>query len=117
MRFTIAASALIALAVAQDSQTWDDASAPAAVSTAAQATTTITKTLSLVHTETVYGNSTTASRTVSVVSQTSSVGAETTTAGAAPVASGPTGVSGAATLSRDIMLAVVAAGAAAFWTL
>lgn len=120
MRFATAASALIALsasAVAQNTQTWDDNSAPAAVSTVTQATTTITKTLSFVHTETVYGNSTTtsASSTISIVPQTS-VAAETTSVGAAPVPAAPTGVSGAASMSRDVVLAVIAAGAVAFWT-
>lgn len=129
MRFATIASALIALsvnAIAQDAQNWADAPSPAAVSAPTQLTTTITKTLEIVHTETVY-NIPFNNSTVSVVSQTASIVAEptpeestpeetlpeeTTSAGAAPIAT-PTGISGADVMSRDLVFAVMAAGAVA----
>jgi hypothetical protein len=120
MRFSIAVSVLIALAgnaVAQQPLSWSDAASPAAVSTTTQATTTITMTLELVHTETVYpsSNSTAAWSASSTAAPSSPVAAETTSRGAAPVAS-PTGVSGASALSRDMAMAVIAAGAVALFS-
>ncbi|ETN45975.1 uncharacterized protein HMPREF1541_00157 [Cyphellophora europaea CBS 101466] len=114
---------------------WSDA----AISTAQQQTTTITKTLELIHTQTMYGTppssnsttwaSTTSSSTIwSVPSKTSSsavlaessspVVAESTPARttAPAVATPAQTVSGVAPLKLDAVLAVVAAGAVAFWT-
>lgn len=109
MRFAIAAAALAAI------------SARAVAEDASQVTSTITKTLSIVHTETVYAQSAN-STTWSAESKTSSLVEETSAPepSAAPVATpslGQNGVNGAAVLSFDMMLAVVAAGAVTFWSL
>lgn len=105
MRFAIAAVALAAFSARAVAQ--DDAS---------QVTTTITKTLSMVHTETVYGQSA-SSTASSVESKTSSVAEETSAAPVATPTVGQNGVNGAASMSFDMMLAVVAAGAVTFWSL
>lgn len=116
-----ALAALSAGAAAQDSQTWQDATV-SPTAEAAEATSTITKTLSIVHTETVWGQSANSSSTTWAASSQTSVPVEATSAepSAAPIATPSVdqaaGVNGAAALSFDVMLAVVAAGAVTFWS-
>jgi hypothetical protein len=114
MRFTTIASAIALSTVAAAQSTWQDAEA----STTYESTTTITKTLEMVHTQTMYGPSpvanATTSSTSSYASATSSIVLPATTT--PPVVATPTGVSGAASVNMNIAFAVVAAGVAAFWS-
>lgn len=120
MRFAAAvgALALSSVTLAQDNSwaTWEDAP----ISTTYQATTTVTKTLEFVHTQTMYGKPSNGT-TYSAPSKTSAVLPESTPAktSAATVATPSNAqgsISGATAMSYDMVLAVVAAGAVAFWS-